>query len=68
MPVPPSAVEARTYNIREMATLLGVSIPTTREMDKRGELPGRVREFGHGRWKKAVVDAWLSGQEVGRGP
>jgi excisionase family DNA binding protein len=66
MPVPPSAVSARTYNIREMATLLGVSVPTVRVMDRRGELPGRVRPNGHGRWKRAVVDAWLKGQEVGR--
>src|SRR5262249_5557379 len=54
----------RNYSLAEVAVLIGVSRPTAREMDKAREIPGRLRDRGQARCKRAVVDRWLEGREV----
>jgi excisionase family DNA binding protein len=51
-----------TYKTAEVARLLGVSEETVRIRTGQGLIPGLVFSCGHPRFRRSVIDAWLSGR------
>jgi hypothetical protein len=51
-----------TYRTAEVARLLGVSEETLRIRTGQGLVPGLIFTCGHPRYRKTVIDAWLSGK------
>jgi hypothetical protein len=51
-----------TYKTAEVARLLGVSEETVRIRSGQGLIPGLVFGCGHPRYRKTVIDQWLTGK------
>jgi hypothetical protein len=51
-----------TYRTSEVARLLGVSEETVRIRTGQGLIPGLVFSCGHPRYRKTVIDQWLTGK------
>lgn len=52
-------MDKRTYDLHDLASLLGVCSKTARRYYKAGALPPTLGLPGSPRWSAAVVDKWL---------
>jgi excisionase family DNA binding protein len=51
-----------TYTTAEVARLLGLCEDTVRIRTGQGLIPGLVFSCGHPRFRKSVIDRWLTGR------
>lgn len=55
--------QKRTYSVRDMAIMYGVTPPTIRLWAERGDLPPPLRLGRTLRWVASVIDGMLAGQQ-----
>jgi predicted DNA-binding transcriptional regulator AlpA len=60
IPTPRSAGPPLLVPVRDLARLLGRSVPSLRRDDAAGRLPAPVRIGGSKRWRATEIAAWVA--------